>query len=820
MKISLNWLKKYVDFDLGAEEVEKILSSIGLEVEAMEQVEKIPGGLKGVVVAKVIECVKHPDADKLSITKVDTGTGELLQIVCGAPNVAIGQKVFLANVGTDLKFSNGEEIKIKKSKIRGVESLGMICAEDELGLGTSHDGIMVLDEDAAIGTSAKEYLKLEEDTIFEIGLTPNRVDAASHIGVARDLSAYLKLNGKGGEKTIPSVVVFENLPKTESNIIPIKVTVNAADAAPRYLGLTLSNITVGESPEWLKERLYSIGLKPINNVVDVTNFVLHETGHPLHAFDYDKIEGGNVVVRVAKPKEKIETLDNLVRELREDDLMICDSSKPMCIAGVFGGAHSGVSKNTTSIFLESAFFNPVSVRKTSKYHTLKTDASFRFERGADPLIMPYALKRAAILLNEVTGATVTGSIQDVCNTEFQQAKIDLDFERMRKFIGKDIDNKTFNKILEFLDFEINSIEDNLVQVMAPSYRVDVTRECDVVEEILRIYGYNNIELPQGVHISINTTPKPDPEKVKNIISDFLTANGFYEMMNNSLTKSEYYSKLKTYSKDDLVYIMNPLSSDLDSMRQTLLIHGLESVAYNINRQQPNLKLYEIGNVYSKDNNKENGDLSAYKEEYKISMIITGGSGQSWRGGISNYHYFNLKGYLDLLLGRFGIDAHDLNYIAAPADIFSEGLVYMSGEKQLAVFGTLNSSLLKSFGIKQPVFAAEISWKALFNAIKKQKILYKELPKYPEVRRDLALLLDEKISYAELRRVAFRTEKRLLKQVVLFDVYRGDKIPAGKKQYALSFTLQDTEKTLTDKYVEDVMNKLLEAFKSQFGAQLR
>lgn len=820
MKISLNWLKKYVDFNLEAEEVEKILSSIGLEVEAMEQVEKIPGGLKGVVVGHVVECVKHPDADKLSVTKVDAGTGELLQIVCGAPNVAAGQKVLLATVGTDLRFSNGDEIKIKKSKIRGVESMGMICAEDELGIGTSHEGIIVLDGDAVVGTSAKDFLKLESDTIFEIGLTPNRVDAASHIGVARDLSAFLRLNEMGGEMTTPSVDGFENLPKAVNGIKPVKVTVMSADAAPRYMGVTLSNIKVGDSPEWLKEKLNAIGLKPINNVVDVTNFVLHETGHPLHAFDYDRIADASVVVRVAKRGEKIETLDGVVRELREDDLMICDSNKPMCIAGVFGGANSGVTNSTVSVFLESAYFNPVSVRKTSKFHTLKTDASFRFERGADPLVLPYALKRAAILLNEVAGAVVAGEVEDICSKPFEKAVIELNFERIRKFIGKEIDNKTFEKILEFLDFEITHIEGDAAVVLAPSYRVDVTRECDVVEEMLRIYGYNNIELPHGVHISINTTPKPDPERVKNLISDFLTANGFFEMMNNSLTKSDYYSKLKTFEKDNLVYIMNPLSSDLDSMRQTLLLHGLESVAYNINRQQPNLKLYEIGNVYKKESDKESGDLSAYKEEFKISLFMTGGSGQSWRIANSNYHYFNLKGYLDLLLSRFGIDAHDLNYAAAPGDIFSEGLVYMAGEKQLAVFGTVNSSLLKQFGIKQPVFAAEISWKPLFNAIKKNKILYKELPRYPEVRRDLALLVDEKVSYADLRKAAYKCEKKLLKQVVLFDVYRGDKIPEGKKQYALSFTLQDLEKTLTDKYVEDVMAKLLETFRSQFGAQLR
>ncbi len=819
MKISLNWLKEYVKFDLQPEEAEKILSSIGLEVEAMEEVEMIPGGLKGVVVAKVVECVKHPDADKLKITKVDAGTGELLQVVCGAPNVAEGQKVLLATVGTNLRFSNGEDIKIKKSKIRGVESNGMICAEDELGIGTSHEGIMVLDESALPGTSASDYLKLESDIIFEIGLTPNRVDAASHIGVARDLAAWLKFNNSGGELTIPEISGYDSLPKS-ADVEPATVKVESPEGAPRYMGVTLTGIKIGPSPEWLKERLNSIGLKPINNVVDVTNFVLHETGHPLHAFDLEKVKNREIVVRTAQKGEKLETLDGVVRELRDEDLMICDKSKPMCIAGIFGGADSGVSESTTSIFLESAWFNPVYIRKSSKYHSLKTDASFRFERGCDPMILPYALKRAAILLNEVAGAKICGEIVDVVSEEFERAFVSLDFDRMRRFIGKSISNEDFVKILGYLDFEITKMEGNVADVLVPSYRVDVTRECDIVEDLLRIYGYNNVELPQNVKISINTTPRPDPEKIRGEISTFLASNGFFETMNNSLTKSDYYAKLKSYPEERLVYLLNPLSSDLNAMRQTLILNGLEVIAWNINRQQSNLKLFELGNVYSKVSEKDGSDLSAYNEEFRISLFITGNSGQSWRSGVVNTHYFTLKGYLELLLRRFGIDVNDLTYEAAPYDIFAEGLSYFIGEKRLADLGTVNSSLLKMFGIKQPVFAAEISWKVLLNAIKKQKILYKELPRFPEVRRDLALLVNEDVTFAELRKCAFKIEKRLLKQVVLFDVYRGDKIPEGKKQYALSFTLQDPEKTLTDKYVEEIMSRLLSAFSDTFGAQLR
>jgi len=819
MNISYNWLKSYLDLNIDPGGVAKILNTIGLEVEGMEVVEQIPGGLDGVLVGEVLECGKHPDADKLSITKVNIGSGEPLQIVCGAPNVAAGQKVLVATVGTSLTFSNGEEIKIKKSKIRGVESLGMICAEDELGIGTSHEGIMVLPAESAPGTAARDFLNLTNDTLFEIGLTPNRVDAASHIGVARDLSAFLRLNGNGGEMHIPDISFFDSISK--SNAKPVVIEVETKEGAPRYSGLTMSNIKVAKSPEWLQTALKSIGLRPINNVVDITNFVLFETGQPLHAFDKDKIDGGKVIVRYARSGERFVTLDGVERELSPEDVMICNVERPMCIGGVFGGLDSGVTENTTSIFLESAYFNPVSIRKTSKRHGLKTDASFRYERGTDPENVPYALRRAAILLQEIAGAEAVGDVMEIYSKPFEKVKISLDFERIETFIGKKIGAAKIVDILGYMDFEIISKNETGVEVFAPLYRVDVTRECDVVEEVLRIYGYNNIELPVSVHASINTTPKPDPERVRNIAADMLVSNGFYEMMSNSLTKADYYNKLRTYPQEHLVRILNPLSSDLNCMRQTLLLNGLEVIAYNINRQQSDLKFFEVGNVYSISPDADATLAGSYVEHARISMFVTGPGAMSWKGGLGGSSYFLLKGYLEMLLNRFGIDLNDLNFSPAPADLFTEGLTYKTnGGKDLVVMGTLNNNLLRQFGIKQQVYAAEISWNVLLNLVKKQKVTYKELPKFPEVKRDLALLMDEKISFADLRSLAFKTERKLLKQVTLFDVYRGDKIPQGKKQYAISFVLQDLEKTMTDKYVEDTMNRLLSAFINQYGASLR
>ncbi|HCT94121.1 MAG: phenylalanine--tRNA ligase subunit beta [Bacteroidetes bacterium GWE2_39_28] len=821
MKISYNWLKRYINVNLAPEELASILTSIGLEVEAMEEAEDIPGGLAGVFVGSVMECSKHPDADKLSLTKVDAGQGELLQIVCGAPNVAAGQKVLVATVGTTLTFSNGEEVKIKRSKIRGVESMGMICAEDELGIGDSHDGILVLPDSAVVGTSAKDYLKLESDTVFEIGLTPNRIDAASHMGVARDLYAYLKYHGYEVSLNFPSESQFNQLEKSNSGVKAAEIELVAPDGAPKYYGLTLDNIKVAPSPEWLQKALRAAGVRPINNVVDITNFILHETGHPLHAFDLEKVEGGKVVVRRAANGEKFVTLDGVAREMSGEDLMICNAKSPMCLGGVFGGENSGVTESTTSIFLESAYFNPVSIRKSSKRHSLKTDASFRFERGANHEILSYALKRASILLAEIAGAKVVGEIKKACPVIIDRAVVSLDFSRMEDLIGKKIGAANILSIIGLLDYEILSSNNEYATVAVPGYRVDVTRECDVVEDVLRIYGYNNIELPERMSASLTPGIKPDPERIRELSANLLVNNGFYEMMNNSLTKGDYYQKLKSYPAENLVKILNPLSSDLNSMRQTLLLNGLEVVAYNINRQQNDLKLFEFGNVYSYI--PEGGDekLKDYKESAKLSLVVTGPGYAYWRGKRAASSYFMLKGYLEALLKRFGVNLYDLDYSSAPADIFVEGMeILTKGGKRVAVMGTISNMLLKQFDIKQPVFAAEISWDVLLGIVRKKRVLYSELPKFPEVKRDLALLIDEKVSFSEIRATAFATEKKILKQVVLFDVYRGDKIPDGKKQYAISFTLQDLEKTLTDKYVEDVMNKLLTAFMNKFGATLR
>lgn len=815
MKISYNWLKDYLKCDLSPEEVASALTSIGLEVDALEQVESIPGGLAGVIVAEVVECVEHPDSDHLHITKLNTGEGELLQVVCGAPNVAAGQKVLLATVGTVL----GEDFKIKKSKIRGVESFGMICAEDELGIGASHDGIMVLDPDAVPGTPAKDYLNLETDAIIEIGLTANRIDAASHIGVARDLYAYLKLNNIDCELILPDVSAFEEGDGTEE-AIPVEVL--AADGAPRYTGVTIKGVKVAPSPEWMQKKLLAIGLRPINNVVDITNFVLMETGQPLHAFDASKISGNKVIVRRADEGEKFVTLDGVERTLSASDLMIADTEKAMCLAGVFGGLDSGTVETTTDVFLESAYFNPVSVRKSSKRHTLKTDASFRYERGADPLVVEYASKRAALLIRELAGGRVVGRMQEFYPEKIEKKVVDLDYDRIESFIGKKIGHDTIENILTYLSYEFIEKTDNGAKVAVPSYMIDVYRECDVVEEILRIYGYNNIELPSGVRMSINATAKPEPELVRNTISDFLASNGFVETMNNSLTKSEYYASLKTFPESACVRILNPLSSDLNVMRQTLLFNGLEVIAYNINRQMTNLRTFEYGSVYSLKEGADGASLESYDEHQCYAMFMTGTGEKSWRNEPQKGNYFQLKGYLELLLKRFGADIYSMEFEAAPADIFSEGLVYrLPGTgKVLAVMGTISNARLKQFGIKQPVFAAEIRWDVLFELVKRDKIRYKELPKFPEVRRDLAILLDESVSYASLRKSAFRAGKKMLKQVTLFDVYRGDKIPQGKKQYALNFVLQDVDKTLTDSDVERIMNKLLSTFTNEFGAVLR
>ncbi len=815
MNISYNWLKQYVAFDLTAEKLADILTSIGLEVEDMEVVEEIPGGLKGVMVAEVLECEDHPDSDHLHVTKLNIGQEETIQVVCGAANVAKGQKVLVATIGTVLSDDKGGEFKIKKSKMRGIESHGMICAEDELGLGNSHDGIMVLDHNAVPGTAAKDYLNLATDTILSIGLTPNRIDAASHIGVARDLAAYLKFNNMGGDLTLPDVSEFK---QAQGQAIPVEV--HSPEAAPRYVGLTFTNVKVGPSPEWLQKLLLSIGLKPINNIVDITNYLMFEMGQPLHAFDADKIAGSKVVVRKCEEGTKFKTLDGIERTLSSEDLMICDAEKPMCIAGVFGGEDSGISDSTTNVFLESAYFNPVSVRKTSKRHGIKTDASFRYERGVDPTLAMNIAKRAALMFQEYASAQIVGELQEFYPEAVELNKVSLNLTRIQKFIGKDIPHSDILSILKHLEFEIISNEGEIVEVSVPAYRVDVYRECDVVEDILRIYGYNNIELPTTLKASINASPKPDPEQILATASELLVANGFVECMSNSLTKGDYYAGLETYKEENMVRIMNPLSNDLNVMRQTLLFSGLETVEYNIKRQTSNLKIFEFGNVYFYSPEKDATTQKAYSEQAHLQIMMTGKGETAWRNTSGVGHYFTLKGYVELLLKRFGINLYNFETQEAPADLYSEGLIYKLNGKDFVTIGVVAPKILKKCDIKATVFACDINWDLLLSLYRKHKVLYKELPKFPAVRRDLALLLDQGVTFSQLRKAALSTEKRLLKSVGLFDVYKGDKIPSDKKQYALSFVFQDMEKTLTDKQIDQVVSKILSSFQHQFGAVLR
>ncbi|MBQ0127203.1 MAG: phenylalanine--tRNA ligase subunit beta [Bacteroidales bacterium] len=813
MKLSYNWLKDYLKCDLDPQQIADVMTGIGIEVDGVEQTEEIPGGLAGVVVAKVLECEPHPDSDHLHITKVDAGAGEPLTVVCGAPNVAAGQKVLFAQLGTVLPG----DFKIKKSKIRGVESFGMICAEDELGIGASHDGIMVLPDEAVVGTPAKEYLHLKTEAVIEYEITANRVDAASHWGVARDIYAYLKLNNIPCELCRPDVSAF-----AEGAGEGFQIDVQAPDGAPRYTGITIKGVKVGPSPEWMQKRLLSIGSRPINSIVDISNYILFELGQPLHTFDADKIEGGKVIVRRALDGETIKTLDGVERKLAATDLVIANAAGPMCIAGVFGGDDSGVVESTTNVFVESAYFDPASIRKTSKSQQLQTDASFRYERGCDPEITIYALKRAVTLIQECTGGTVVGGILENYPEKIERRQIELDYDRIEAFIGQNIGHDVIEGILESLQYEFIERRANGALVAAPSYMVDVYRECDVVEEILRIYGYDNIALPKHMKMSVNATPCPEPEAIKNHISNFLAANGFTEIMNNSLTKGDYYANLSSFPADHCVRIVNPLSQDLNVMRQTLLLGGLEVVAYNANRQINSIRTFEYGSVYQRLPEKSGETVEGYEEHQCFCLMLTGTPEKSWRTEAGKSNFFQLKGYVELLLKRYGADLYKMWMDAAPADVWSEGTVYkLPGQgKVVATMGQIAPALAKRFGIKQPVFAAEINWQVLFELVKRDKVAFKEMPKFPEVRRDLALLLDEGVGYDALRAAAFKAAGKLLKQVGLFDVYRGDKIPEGKKQYALSFIIQDPDKTLTDQDTERVMDRLLKAFQSQFGAILR
>ena len=820
MNISYNWLKRYVATDLPAEKVAEILTDIGLEVEGFEKIETVKGGLQGVVVGEVLTCADHPDSDHLHLTTVDVGAAEPLQIVCGAPNCRAGLKVLCATVGAVLYPDGGdEEFKIKRSKIRGVESLGMLCAEDELGIGASHDGIMELPADAPVGMTAREYLHIEDDYLIEIGLTPNRVDAASHIGVARDLAAYQKSRGENTEVKLPDVSAFA----PDNHDLEVAIRVENPEAAPRYVGVTVTGCKIGPSPEWMQNCLRAAGINPKNNLVDITNFVLFELGQPLHAFDASKIEGREVVVRTCPEGTPFVTLDGVERKLTDKDLMICSAERPMCIAGVFGGLDSGVSDTTTDVFIESAYFNPVWVRKTAKRFGLNTDASFRFERGIDPNMQVYAAKRAALLMKELAGGTISSDITDICPEPVGDFVFDLSLARVDALIGKPIPEATVLTIIAALEVKILAERDGVLTVAVPPYRVDVQREADLIEDILRIYGYNNVEIPMQVRSTLSYAPKPDRNRLMNLAADFLTANGFTEIMSNSLTKAAYYEDLTSCPAERCVRILNPLSADLNVMRQTLLFNMLEAVGLNANRRNGDLCLYEFGNCYFYDESKrtEENRLAAYSEEYRLAIAVTGvATPQSWNAKPVKASFFTLRAVAEKLLRRFGIDIYALKTETLESDLFSEGLSLSLGGKELLQIGSVAAAIRRRTDVKQDVYYLEMNFDALVKSTKKLKIAAGELSKFPEVRRDLALLVDKSVTFSSLRDAAFAAERKLLKSVSLFDVYEGDKLPEGKKSYALSFILEDKTRTLDERTIERVMSNLTRQFEQKCGAQVR
>lgn len=820
MKISYKWLKRYIDTPLTIDEVSETLTDIGLEVEGIERVDTIKGGLENVVIAEVLTCVPHPDSDHLNITTVEYGEGAV-QIVCGASNVAAGQKVVVAKVGAVLYANPTDEgFKIKKSKIRGVESFGMICAEDEIGIGSSHEGIMVLDSNAPVGTPAKVFFGIEEDYVLEIGLTPNRIDAASHYGVARDLAAQLEYSERPYTLSLPSVDSFKIT--DTSRTIPVEV-INTA-SCPHYMGITVSGITIAPSPEWLQASLRAVGINPHNNVVDITNYILLELGQPLHAFDADMIKGGKVVVRNCEEGTKFTTLDDVERNLSADDLMICSTEGPMCLAGVFGGLNSGMSGSTTSVFIESAYFNPVSIRKSAKRHGLNTDASFRYERGTDPNILPYALKRAATLICELAGGYVSSEIIDVKSSEVEDFKVDFSIERCNKLIGKELSSKEIKRILTGLQIKIEEVDSDNLKLSVPPYRVDVQRECDVIEDVLRIYGYNNIEIPESVKSTVTYAKHPDSDKVRNVISDFLSSNGCTEIMSNSLTKSAYYESASQYPLENCVKIMNPLSNDLNVMRQTLFFNAMEAVELNTNRRNGDLKLYEFGNCYfyngASTAAKEKNPLFAYREENHLSLTVCGREGAaSWNRVSSPSSFYTLKTLAEKLLKRFGMNMGEAQFLGCTNDIFSEGVNVRVRGRELLSMGVVSKKYRKMFDIKAEVYYMDMNFDLFLEVIKNNSLTVSELPKFPEVRRDLALLVNKDVNFATLRSLAFKTEKKLLTNVTLFDIYEGDKIPEGKKSIALNFVLQDTTKTLTDNVIDKCMNALIFQYE-KLGATIR
>lgn len=809
MKISYNWLKQFINIDWNATKTGELLTNLGLEIEGIENYQSVKGGLAGVIVGEVVSCTRHPNADRLKITNVDIGQDVPLQIICGAPNVAIGQKVPVATIGTKLYSSEGKEWSIKKGKIRGEESNGMICAEDELGLGASHEGIMILDNKIPIGTEVADVFDVENDKVFEIGLTPNRADAMSHFGVARDLKAGLTQQEVNLELITPSVSAFH----IDNRSLRIDVDIQDKSKAPRYCGVTISELKVQESPQWLQQRLKAIGLTPINNVVDATNYVLHDLGQPLHAFDADKIIGKKIIVKTLTHGTKFKTLDGVERKLHKEDLMICDcNEKPLCIAGVYGGMQSGVTQDTTRIFLESAYFDPITIRKTAKRHGLNTDASFRFERGVNPNITEYALKRAAILITEIAGGKITSNIIDEYPIKIEDFQVRLSFENATNLIGEEIPREVIKRILMSLDITINNVTETGLGLTVPAYRNDVQREADIIEEILRVYGYNNIGTTKKLNASISNSSKYEHHKVQNVISNHLVSRGFHEIIGNSLTSPNYVKLSEQFKEAENVVMLNPLSNDLSVLRQSLLFSGLESISHNINRQHSNLKLFEFGKTYH--NYKENRE-----EKKHLSFLITGNKqSEFWNSQTKTSEFFYLKGVVDAVLSRLGISRTR----TSPCEnkMFIEGLSLGFGNTTLVDYGIVKNSILKSFGISQRVLFADFNWDHILDIVKGQKIIFVDIPKFPEVRRDFALLIDRSISFEDIYKIARQTEKKLLKNINLFDVYEGDNLPDGKKSYAVSFTIQNNTETLTEKQIDKVMNKLQFNFESQLGAELR
>lgn len=818
MNISYNWLKEFVDFDLSPNEVAAALTSIGLETGSVEEVQTIKGGLEGLVVGEVLTCVDHPNSDHLHITTVDLGNGEPVQIVCGAANVAAGQKVIVATIGTKL-YDGDECFTIKKSKMRGVESLGMICAEDEIGVGTSHEGIIVLPSDVAAGTLAKDYYNIKSDYVLEVDITPNRADACSHYGVARDLYAYLVQNGYNTQLRSP----FKEGFKVDNNELDIEVVVENSAACPRYSGITVKNVTVKESPDWLKQRLQAIGVRPINNIVDITNYIVFETGQPLHCFDAD-IVGRKVIVKNMPTGTPFVTLDGVERKLDEKDLMICNEAGPMCIAGVFGGLNSGVTEKTVNVFIESAYFNPTSVRKTARRHGLSTDASFRYERGIDPLAVVDNLKHAAMMVKELAGGEISSEIKDIYPTEFKKFDVDLKYQAVKDLVGKDIAHDTIKSIVKSLEMEIVEEHEDGIRLLVPPYRVDVQRPCDVIEDILRIYGYNNVEIPLSLKSSLSVKGAEDISyKYQNLVSEQLVGGGFNEILNNSLTRSAYYNGLECYKPENLVMLLNPLSNDLNSMRQTLLFGGLESIAHNINHKNPDQRLFEFGNCYNfhKENKKEGEVLSAYSEGARLALWICGKRVvNSWAHPDEQSSVYELKAYVENIFMRLGLDMSKVTVENSSKDIYSAALSYKMGEKLIAEIGIVSKKILKQFDIACEVYFAEINWKALVDAVKNLRVTYQEISKFPAVRRDLALLVDKAVTFEEIRRIAIDAERKLLKEVALFDVYEGKNLEAGKKSYAVYFILKDEKNTLTDKQIEKTMAKIVSSLESKLGAKLR